>query len=154
MQEKSRRGFLKALAKKSQPKRLPYWQNLDDFTKICPSCEEKPCINVCDEGIIFLHKNTPSISFKDSGCTYCDECARVCEKNVLHVKSKKHINVTLSIDTSKCLAWNGVICSTCKDNCDENAIEFFGLFRPLINDKCTSCGFCVSPCPANALKER
>jgi len=38
----------------------------------------------------------------------------------------------------------------------DNAIEFLGLFKPSINDNCTSCGFCISYCPTNAiiLKER
>ncbi len=34
----------------------------------------------------------------------------------------------------------------------ENAIDFQAMFMPTINqDKCTSCGFCISRCPVDAI---
>ena len=42
---------------------------------------------------------------------------------------------------------------SCKDPCVDNAIDFQGLFNPTIDlTKCTSCGFCVSVCPTDAIK--
>ena len=40
------------------------------------------------------------------------------------------------------------MCFSCKDPCLDNAIDFKAMFMPEINDKCTSCGFCLSRCPA------
>ncbi|HIQ30802.1 MAG TPA: 4Fe-4S dicluster domain-containing protein, partial [Aquifex aeolicus] len=35
----------------------------------------------------------------------------------------------------------------------DNAIKFEGLGKPVIlQDRCTSCGFCVSTCPAGAIE--
>ncbi len=147
----TRRGLFKALSpKRENIIHIPYWKNLDDFST-CNICKDTPCINACDEGIIHIKENIPRLIFTSSGCSYCDDCANACENEVLFVEEKRQIDAIFSINTTKCLAWNGVICSTCKDACYDNAIEFFGLFKPLINEKCTSCGFCVSPCPANAL---
>lgn len=151
----NRRGFFKSLSPqpKSQILHVPYWKDKKDFI-LCQTCENPPCVNACEEDIIVLENKTPTILFKDSGCSYCDECAKACEMGVLFVEKKREIGAIFSINTTKCLAWNGVVCSSCKDGCYENAIEFFGMFRPLINDKCTSCGFCVAPCPVDALDMR
>ncbi len=152
MSKLSRRGLFKSLSNRQEGSLIyiPYWENLKDFDN-CSNCSDTPCVNACDEGIIRIENKIPALFFENSGCTYCDECANACENEVLFVEKKRQIGAIFSINTTKCLAWNGVICSTCKDACYENAIEFFGLFRPIINDKCTSCGFCVSPCPTKAL---
>ncbi len=151
MSKISRRGLFKALSpKKEFILRPPYSYEHSDFEKKCITCSEKSCVNACEESIIEIKDDLPFISFKQSGCTYCKECALACEKDVLHVETPHQIKALFTINTTKCLAWNDVICSSCKDACIDDAIEFFGLFRPLINEKCTSCGFCVSPCPGDA----
>lgn len=57
----------------------------------------------------------------------------------------------LQINTATCLAWNGVICSNCADVCHARAIEFLGLFRPVINEKCDNCNECISSCFKGAI---
>lgn len=134
--------------------RPPYNEDVTLFHQECPNCEDKPCVTVCEEDIIKIdEEGLPYISFQDSGCTYCDNCAVSCGKGVLSLTCKdKFIKATVSIVTSECLAWKEVVCSSCLDACDERAIKFFGMFRPTIqNDICTSCGFCRSVCPTNAL---
>ncbi len=45
------------------------------------------------------------------------------------------------------------MCFSCKDPCLDDAIEFIGMFRPeIIDDKCTSCGFCIKACPTQAIE--
>lgn len=159
-----RRGFLKSFsapfAKKEDQKkenviRPPY--NLDaSLFGECAKCEEKPCVNVCEENIIKIGGDlTPYLDFSKRGCTFCDECADACEQDVLSLKEniKPEIEVDISIDMLKCVSWNGVICYSCKDVCYDDAIKFLGVLRPeIVSDKCTGCGFCIGVCPVNAVK--
>jgi ferredoxin-type protein NapF len=134
--------------------RPPYCDDANLFYEHCKDCEEKPCSSVCEEKIISIdEEGIPYISFKDSGCTYCDKCAVACDKGVLALTCEdKYIKTKVSIATNECLAWRDVMCSSCLDVCDVRAIKFFGVFRPTIDkDICTSCGFCDSVCPTNAI---
>ncbi len=111
-------------------------------------------INAGSEDIIKLDGDKiPFLSFEKSGCTFCEECARVCPSEVLVLNQEHWIKSKFSIDINSCLAWNNVMCSSCRDACDEGAINFFGVFRPTIDmDKCTGCGFCYGVCPSYAVK--
>ena len=57
----------------------------------------------------------------------------------------------LQINTATCLAWNDIVCSSCADVCHARAIEFLGLFRPVINGKCDNCNECISSCFKGAI---
>lgn len=57
----------------------------------------------------------------------------------------------LQINTANCLAWQGVICNNCADVCALRAIEFLGLFRPRINERCNSCDECITSCFKGAI---
>jgi ferredoxin-type protein NapF len=132
--------------------RPPYFQNESIFFTNCISCDGL-CSTACEENIIVIQEDlTPKLDFTSSGCTYCDECANVCPSEVLKLEYKKHINAKIEIDVLSCLAWNQTMCFSCKDPCLDNAIDFLGMFRPSINDNCTSCGFCIKTCPTNAIK--
>jgi ferredoxin-type protein NapF len=148
--------FKKGKDVKSLPIRPPYNEDNSLFRKHCPECTDTPCVNVCEEDIIKIDSdNIPFLSFKNGGCTFCEECAKACPNEVLILnnETKNLISAKFNIDINSCLAWNEVICSTCRDVCDEHAVEFFGLFRPMINmDKCTACGFCFSVCPPYSIK--
>lgn len=132
--------------------RPPYYNDQSDFINSCLTCNSE-CANVCETNIIkILEDSTPKLDFSNSGCTYCDECAKACPTDVLNVENKKNIDVKISIDIIKCLSWNQTMCFSCKDPCLDEAIDFIAMFRPEINDKCTSCGFCIKVCPTNAIK--
>lgn len=60
-------------------------------------------------------------------------------------------NSKIQIDTHKCLAWNGVICNSCADVCHARAIEFLGLYRPIINENCDKCNDCITSCFKGAI---
>jgi len=143
--------------------RPPYNQNESLFEE-CKACSGE-CADVCEESIIvILEDSSPSLDFSSSGCTFCDECAKVCESlenevidedvSVLSVSNiLKKISVEVSIVQDSCLAWNKTMCFSCKEPCLENAIIFNGLYKPVIDSsKCTSCGFCISRCPTDAIK--
>lgn len=134
--------------------RPPYGAGEESFSTLCIGCADKHCVTACEEEIIFLRTDgTVELDLTTSnGCTFCDECAIACEPNVLSLDNKQHIDALIEIDILKCLSWHQTMCFSCKDPCLDNAIDFLGMFRPTINqDKCTSCGFCTSRCPAEAI---
>lgn len=131
--------------------RPPYFSDESLFHNECSKCDAK-CTTVCEEDIIKVADDkTPYLDFKYGGCTYCDKCALACEFGVLKIEDKKVITAQITIDKSKCLSWNHTMCFSCKDPCLDNAINFKAMFMPTINDKCTSCGFCISRCPSDAI---
>ena len=133
--------------------RPPYYANLDSFSQ-CVECEDKKCATTCDENIIIIMEDgTPKLDLTTpTGCTFCDECAEVCEADVLQVDKMRNIDALIEIDILKCLSWNQTMCFSCKEPCIDNAIDFLGMFRPTINqDRCTSCGFCIYRYPTDAI---
>ncbi len=133
--------------------RPPYYADIEAFV-LCVECKEKKCASTCDENIIIIMDDgTPRLDLTTpTGCTFCDECAEVCEADVLQVDKMRKIDALIEIDILKCLSWNQTMCFSCKEPCIDNAIEFLGMFRPTINqDMCTSCGFCLYRCPTNAI---
>lgn len=131
--------------------RPPYYKDENYFSKQCISCDGI-CVDACEENIIFISKNkTPYLDFYNGGCTYCDECANICHKNVLNLEFKKKISSSITLDITKCLSWNDVMCFSCKDPCLDDAIKFLTIFKPEILDNCTLCGFCISKCPSSAI---
>ncbi len=132
--------------------RPPYYKDENIFFTNCKDCEGL-CATACQENIIFIQEDfTPKLDFTSRGCTYCDECAKVCPNEVLNLENKKRISAKIEIDILACLSWNKTMCFSCKDPCLDNAIDFLAMFRPSINDKCTSCGFCIKSCPTSAIK--
>ena len=166
----SRRGFFKSIAKPLRQSeeeetplliRPPYGRGESLFQSECPSCESQACVTSCDEKIIFIDKETktPTLTFAKNGCTFCDECAIACEKDVLQLEeeesSEPYLNAIFKISLEACVAHHGVICNACKEPCIDNAILFNGMFNPVIdNEMCTACGFCISRCPTQAISYR
>lgn len=167
--------------KKELVVRPPYWDNgLFDKASdcICIECEDKACSKFCEEDIIKIGDDgTPRLDFSISGCTFCEECAKACPHGVLSLdivdidntednqnntsippvsntqNNQNKINITVEIDVLKCLSWQKTMCFACQEPCLDNAINFLGMFRPTIDSElCTSCGFCISRCPTDAIK--
>ena len=155
----SRRELFTSFAKSFQEKkrvekviRPPYYKDEDVFYKECIDCEDR-CDTACKEHIIKIVEGLPQLDFKKGGCTYCDDCAIHCKRDVLNVEHKKQIDAAFEIDMLTCLSWNQTMCFSCKDPCLDKAIDFIAMFRPSIDtQKCTSCGFCVGVCPSDAVK--
>jgi len=56
-----------------------------------------------------------------------------------------------------CLALNRVVCRSCAEQCDQQAIRFRpapgGVSRPELNsEQCNGCGACIAPCPVAAIE--
>ena len=159
----SRRGvFTSLFGKKSAQKnqtelcvRPPYHQKEYEFSEICVTCKESPCVNACEENIILLDAaHTPCLDFTKRGCTFCEACASACPSEVLSLtcKDEKSLHVKADIDIMACMAWHQSLCNSCLDACESRAILFLGLFRPHIEmDVCNGCGMCLGICPSNAI---
>ena len=158
MQRRELFSFLSSSLKgeKVQEKELiirpPYYKDINAFDTECQNCDGI-CATLCQEQIIIINEDkTPKLNFSNSGCTYCDDCSVACEYDVLDVEYKRVIDAGIRINESTCLSWQGVMCFSCKDPCLENAIDFKAMFMPSIDqEKCTSCGFCISRCPSDAI---
>jgi len=157
-----RRELFKSLSKRLNQEdenlliRPPYFKEYIDFNK-CRSCQDKTCISACPEKIIVIAQDESiTLDFSKNGCSFCEECAIACDKGVLsleNIHTADRLNATFQIDFKSCVAHHGVICSACREPCIDDAILFNGLFNPVIdNEKCTSCGFCISRCPTLAIK--
>lgn len=157
----SRRDFFNSFKKPLENKensslvvRPPYALDESIFQNECIACEDKACVASCDEKILWIQEDgTPRLDFTHSGCTFCEECATVCEPNVLKIENTTTVlNAIFRISLDACVAHHGVICFSCKEPCIDDAILFNGLFNPVIDqDKCTSCGFCLARCPTQAI---
>jgi ferredoxin-type protein NapF len=58
--------------------------------------------------------------------------------------------------SDQCLALRGVICDSCRDICEEDAIRFTGLTQrvptpAILSARCTGCGECAPVCPSQAI---
>ncbi len=132
--------------------RPPHSGNELNFSE-CLTCEDLACVKTCPENILkFSQKNGVEIDFYYSGCSYCGDCVSVCQKKVLNFENPKMISGKIELDILSCVAWHGVICSSCRDGCLSNSIKFIGMFRPEIDlNSCNNCGFCISRCPNNSI---
>ena len=57
------------------------------------------------------------------------------------------------VDRGTCMAWNGVICISCRAVCEEQAITVDRQQRPtIVEAACTGCGVCIDLCPSQAIR--
>ena len=124
------------------------------FEDACNRCGD--CIKGCPATIIVPGDGGfPKMDFSKGACNFCGDCARACRRAVLGGDAAPVWRVTATVDAA-CLASNGVECRVCGEACDAGAIRFRlragGIARPEIDPaRCTGCGACYAPCPANAI---
>ena len=122
------------------------------FLDTCTGCGD--CAVACPEAILVKGAGGyPRVSLVENGCTFCGDCIEACETGAL-VPDRAWPWIVSVKDT--CLTAKGVECRVCQDFCDTRAIRF----RPVVGGKvqmdldsslCTGCGFCVAPCPVDAI---
>jgi ferredoxin-type protein NapF len=113
----------------------------------------------CPEGILVAGDGGfPSVDFTRGECTFCGDCTRLCEANLFD-QSLDNERLGWShkaVVSERCLTHFGVMCRSCEDACEPQAIRFplavGKMPRPLIDTQaCTGCGACVGPCPEIAI---
>lgn len=135
----------------------PPWTN-HQFTQKCTRCNQ--CIAFCEENILVRGDGGfPSIDFNRGECTFCGACSNHCEDDVFN-SAKKPIWSRTAVINDQCLAKNAVICRTCEDQCDQQAIQFKlhtgGRSTPIVSledcNGCGACGACYATCPTKSIQ--
>ena len=158
--DNGRRAFLRgALLRREVREALgpaPPWHQDKLDTDLCRHCDA-PCETACGPGIIKRHPDghllvgLPYLSFEETGCTFCSECASACpmelEVNQMPVKLGQ-----VQLNKNTCLSWNGVFCISCRGHCEHAALTLDKRMRmQLDQDTCTGCGRCLVVCPNESL---
>jgi len=159
MFDMKRRQFFKGTRKhESFPLRPPWSLNESLFQEACTRCGD--CLISCPEGILQREglNGYPVVDFKLGECTFCKKCVDVCPTSALDQFQAEAWSAKADIK-SQCLTQQGVICTTCSEQCEAGAIRFkprLGkVSEPELNiDACTACGACVASCPTQAIEVR
>lgn len=121
----------------------------------CPDCA-RPCAAACDRELIQFYPDDhalagmPFLVFDLQGCTLCGDCVNACPSGAKDSQCR-HIG-SAHLDTNRCMAWQNVICISCRSVCGEHAIILEARMRPIVAaDKCNGCGACAAICPGDAI---
>ncbi len=125
------------------------------FVERCTACAD--CIGACPQSILVRGSGGfPEVDFSRAECTFCQRCIDACEPGALHHAVQPPWRLNLVIHEN-CLAMQQVVCESCRDNCDADAIRF----RPRLGQvaipeidaaACTGCGACIAACPETAIE--
>ena len=152
----SRKQFLRGdFFGRKAPLRPPWAAPEGEFTQQCDRCGD--CVTRCPTSI--LQKGPggyPVVDFTRGECLFCGDCADACRPGAIKTAVGSPWSVLASIDTGRCLAFQGVECRSCFDPCEARAIRMQltvgGVARPQLDTSaCTGCGACFSVCPVQAV---
>lgn len=166
-----RRSLFKGQYEPTASMLLPPWSvSQASFLELCTRCGD--CVSGCPENILIPGSGGfPTTNFKHNECTFCGDCVSACPSGALTRATGTHqLTDHERIDipwhqapdiSDKCLAQQGVVCRSCGDACEPEAIVFNwgdlengtrGVATPSVNnDLCNGCGACISICPSDAL---
>ncbi|TDS94022.1 ferredoxin-type protein NapF [Pelagimonas phthalicica] len=147
-----RRAFLTGRMNRPLPMRPPGAIEEEAFQDTCTKCGD--CASACPQEIIrFDGDGLPTVDLSTSPCTFCNICAESCEAGAIDYADGWDWRAR--VDDS-CMSANGIMCRTCEDQCDHQAIRFRllpgGLSEAQFDsDACTGCGACANACPSGSI---
>ncbi len=152
----SRRHFLRGrLSGGVAPRRPPWHLPEDEFAGACTRCGQ--CIAACPTRIVAAGTaGFPEVGFASGACTFCAACTHVCPSGALRFGASQSPWTLRAGIGNACLAYGQVLCRSCGEACDTQAIRFppriGGVPIPILSlDACTGCGACVGVCPVAAI---
>ncbi len=144
---------------------------VDICQNTCTGCGD--CVDSCQDNAILLEqKSTYVIDIDD--CTECGQCVPHCKLEAIHISSSQYIldseeciGCGLCIDVcdqeAQAIVWEReeyLVRGKCRNThcnfecaaaCPENAITIVNNTAVIDMEKCTRCGLCIAPCPAEAI---
>lgn len=150
-----RAGFLRGDFRPAPVIRPPWALPEADFVERCNGCGR--CTDACPERILSRGRGGfPKVDFSASECTFCGRCAKACMRGALEYALEREPWAQKAVIAPSCLAGRKVVCRTCRESCQEDAIRFMpvpgAVARPQVDTtRCTGCGACVGPCPVAAV---
>lgn len=125
------------------------------FRSLCDGCGE--CVSSCDNNIVFLGEDGyPGVDFSLGSCNFCGLCAQRCPQGALrHNTDIAPWDLRFFI-TGTCLINERVICRSCAEKCNREAIVQpisinEGQAPEILSAKCNGCGACFASCPVGAI---
>jgi len=156
MVDLNRRGLFRGRVRPVAAEQRMPWQVAEAaFTSQCSRCEA--CISACPEQIVSKGDGGfPRIDFRQGECTFCQACVDACPEPVFRPVSESPWQQQ-AVVSEACLNPQGVMCRSCQDSCEPEAILFLPrrsvTAAPQIDsDLCSGCGACVSVCPSQAIR--
>ncbi len=152
-----RRGFLRLQPDaRMHPIRPPWALSEDAFQDACTRCGD--CIETCPEKILLREgvNGYPRIDFKRGACTFCADCVAHCPTTALNRSQTSPWTMKAHIGDA-CLAAQQVICTSCAEQYEADAISFTPLVGAVAQAQinlhaCTGCGACVASCPGQTIE--
>lgn len=125
------------------------------FVERCDRCGK--CMSACPQGLLIAGRGGfPKVNFQHGECTFCGTCLEQCSRGALRAYEGETPWQLQAVIGDNCLAYHGVVCRTCGEQCEPRAIQY----RPTVGRVpqpemnmalCNGCGACVRPCPAAAV---
>ena len=116
------------------------------------------CTKMCKFGALSMGKDgLPHID--SAKCTGCRACANECPQHIIWVISRdvkgarplcSNLNVNKAMVGKNCKA-GCIKCEICVKNCPEGCIKMLNGIPVVDNNKCSSCGTCVTKCPIKVM---
>ncbi len=155
----NRKQFLKGNIAGERAVRPPWSIEESHFTEVCTRCFK--CAEACSSHLIVKGAGGfPEMSFLRQGCDYCQDCVQACTDNALLRLTKDNHQLPWHqriVINDQCFATKGILCRSCGEVCEVDAIEFkllVGGMSQISTDTtaCNGCGECVHICPAQAIE--
>jgi ferredoxin-type protein NapF len=150
----TRRELLRGDFSARAPLLAPPWA-VAEFLARCTRCDA--CVEACPTGVLVRGDGGyPATDYRRGECTFCGDCATACQPAALARPEDRLPWSRNIVIEAGCLTQLGVVCRSCGEHCDAQAIRFTpmpgGVATPVTASACTGCGACVAVCPTAAIR--
>ena len=133
----------------------PPWA-VAQFANACTRCDA--CVLACPTSLLVRGDGGfAATDYRRGECTFCGDCASACRDGALVRRDGQAPWSRQIVIDATCLTRAGVVCRSCGEHCDAQAVRFApqpgGVANPSLDAAaCTGCGACVAVCPNRAIR--